>query len=129
MGLKQLAQIERDPDLGILNVDLSDVAGEGAVFRFREPKAADIFPDAKELAQMRTAFAEFPEPMLYQIYLLARTYIPGPDDDGESPVRAFGNLARASKVVFFRILGEYTAKFPLDGFDAKVTDAKNDCAE
>jgi hypothetical protein len=127
--LKALSNIAKDPDLGVLSVDLSDVAGEGAIFRFREPKAADIFPDAKELGAMRVAFPEFPDPMLYQIYLIARTYIPGQEDDGESPVRAFGNLARASKAVFFRILGDYTAKFPLDAFEAKVDEAKNDSAE
>jgi len=126
--LKSLGNIAKDPDLGVLVVDLTDVAGEGAVFRFREPKAADIFPDARELGQMRIAFPEFPDAMLYQVYLIARTYLPGPSDDGESPVRAFGNLARASKAVFFRILGEYTAKFPLDTFDAKVDEAKNDFA-
>lgn len=126
--LKSLGNIAKDPDLGVLVVDLTDVAGEGAVFRFREPKAADIFPDARELGQMRIAFPEFPDAMLYQVYLIARTYLPGPSDDGESPVRAFGNLARASKAVFFRILGEYTAKFPLDTFDAKVDEAKNDSA-
>jgi hypothetical protein len=126
--LKSLGNIAKDPDLGVLVVDLTDVAGEGAVFKFREPKAADIFPDARELGQMRIAFPEFPDAMLYQIYLIARTYLPGPNDDGESPVRAFGNLARASKSVFFRILGEYTAKFPLDTFDAKVDEAKNDSA-
>jgi len=127
--LKALASIAKDPDLGVLTVDLTDVAGEGAIFRFREPKAADIFPDSKELGAMRIAFPEFPDPMLYQIYLIARTYMPGIDDDGESPVRAFGNLARASKSVFFRILGEYVEKFPLDGFESKVADAKNDSAE
>ena len=127
--LKSLSNIAKDPDLGVLAIDLSDVAGEGAIFRFREPKAADIFPDAKELGAMRVAFPEFPDPMLYQIYLISRTYLPGPDDDGESPMRAFGNLARASKAVFFRIVGDYTAKFPLDGFDAKVDEAKNDSAE
>lgn len=126
--LKSLGNIAKDPDLGVLVVDLTDVAGEGAVFKFREPKAADIFPDARELGQMRIAFPEFPDAMLYQIYLIARTYLPGPTDDGESPVRAFGNLARASKIVFFRILGEYTAKFPLDAFDTKVDEAKNDSA-
>jgi len=129
MPLKKLAQIDRDPDLGILDLDLSDVAGDGAIFRFREPKAADIFPDAKELQQMRVAFPEFPDAMLYQVYLIGRTYLPGPDDDGESPIRAFGNLARVSKAVFFRILGEYTARFPLDNFDRRIDDAKNDSAE
>lgn len=126
--LKALSNVPKDPDLGILSVDLSDIAGEGAVFQFREPKAADIFPDAKELGQMRVAFPEFPDAMLYQIYLIAKTYLPGPADDGESPVRAFGNLARASKATFFRILGEYTAKFPLDSFDDRIEDAKNDSA-
>ena len=78
MALQSLKQIPKDTDKGLLTVDLSDVAGDGAELRFREPKAADLFPDAKELQSLRVAFAEFPEAMLYQIYLLGRCYVPDP---------------------------------------------------
>jgi hypothetical protein len=47
MSLSNLKQIPKDADRGILVVDLSSIAGDGAELRFREPKAADLFPDAK----------------------------------------------------------------------------------
>ena len=113
-------------DKGLLTVDLSDVAGDGAELRFREPKAADLFPDAKELGSLRVAFAEFPEAMLYQIYLLGRCYVADPTDSSEeSPLRAFGNLARTSKQTFFRILGEFISWYPTDDLQGRVKEAKN----
>ena len=126
MALQSLKQIPKDMDKGLLTVDLSDVAGDGAELRFREPKAADLFPDAKELGSLRVAFAEFPEAMLYQIYLLGRCYVADPADSSEeSPLRAFGNLARTSKHTFFRILGEFISWYPTDDLQGRVKDAKN----
>ena len=127
MALQSLKQIPKDTDKGLLTVDLSDVAGDGAELRFREPKAADLFPDAKELGSLRVAFAEFPEAMLYQIYLLGRCYVADPTDSSEeSPLRAFGNLARTSKQTFFRILGEFVSWYPTDDLQGRLKDAKND---
>jgi hypothetical protein len=127
MALQSLKQIPKDTDKGLLTVDLSDVAGDGAELRFREPKAADLFPDAKELGSLRVAFAEFPEAMLYQIYLLGRCYVADPTDSSdESPLRAFGNLARTSKQTFFRILGEFISWYPTDDLQGRVKEAKND---
>lgn len=127
MALSTLKAIPKDEDKGLLTVDLSDIAGDGAELRFREPKAADLFPDAKELTSLRTAFAEFPEAMLYQIYLLGRCYVPDPTDGSEeSPLRAFGNLARTSKQTFFRILGEFISWYPTDDLQGRVKQAKND---
>lgn len=126
MALQSLKQIPKDTDRGLLTIDLSDVAGDGAELRFREPKAADLFPDAKELGSLRVAFAEFPEAMLYQIYLLGRCYVADPTDSSEeSPLRAFGNLARTSKQTFFRILGEFMSWYPTDDLQGRVKDAKN----
>ena len=127
MALSTLKAIPKDEDKGLLTVGLSDIAGDGAELRFREPKAADLFPDAKELTSLRTAFAEFPEAMLYQIYLLGRCYVPDPADGSEdSPLRAFGNLARTSKQTFFRILGEFISWYPTDDLQGRVKQAKND---
>lgn len=126
MALQSLKQIPKDTDKGLLTVDLSDVDGDGAELRFREPKAADLFPDAKELGSLRVAFAEFPEAMLYQIYLLGRCYVADPADSSEeSPLRAFGNLARTSKQTFFRILGEFISWYPTDDLQGRVKEAKN----
>ena len=44
MGIKAIKAVEPEANHGILDVDLSEWAGEGAVVRFRQPKAADIFP-------------------------------------------------------------------------------------
>lgn len=49
MGIKAIKAVEAEADHGILEVDLSEWAGEGAVVRFRQPKAADYFPDAGDL--------------------------------------------------------------------------------
>lgn len=128
--LDRLKAIEGDPDRGILSIDLSDVAGDGAVLRFKEPRAADLFPDAKALGDLKLAFPEFPDAMLYQLHLLGRCYIPDPTDPAkESPIRAFGNLARKSKAVFFRIMGEFLAQYPIDSLDGRVEAVKNDSAE
>lgn len=127
MALSTLKAIPKDEEKGLLTVDLSDIAGDGAELKFREPKAADLFPDSKELQSLRVAFAEFPEAMLYQIYLLGRCYVPDPTDAGEdSPLRAFGNLARTSKTTFFRILGDFIAWYPTDDLQGRVKQAKND---
>jgi len=57
MALSNLKQIPKDADKGTLVVDLSDIAGDGAELRFREPKAADLFPDSKELQSLRELVA------------------------------------------------------------------------
>jgi hypothetical protein len=130
MGLTSLKAIALDADKGFLVVDLSSMAGEGATLKFREPKAADLFPDAKELQNLRIAFAEFPEAMLYQVYLLGRCYVSDPSDMGEdSPVRAFGKLARTSKLTFFHIVGRFVDWYPTGDISERVTDSKNDYAE
>lgn len=128
MALDKLKSIPKDPEGGILTIDLSDVAGEGAMFRFRSPKAADLFPDAKLLQELRIAYPEYPESLTYQIYILGRCYVPGPGDDGENPYRAFADLGRANASVFYRVLTEYMAWSPLDALETRIADAKNDSA-
>lgn len=125
MALGQLKSVPKDPDGGILTIDLSDVAGEGAAFRFRGPKAADLFPDSKLLQELRIGYAEFPEPLIYQIYILGRCYVPAPGDDGENPYRAFADLGRANASVFYRLLTEFMSWSPMDGLDARIDEAKN----
>lgn len=128
--IASLKKIQPDADLGLLVVDLSDVAGEGATLQFRQPKAADLFPDAAELKKIRYAYPEYSEPMVFQVQLLGKCYQPAPTETPEeSPVKAFADLARVNKTVFFRILGEFMAYFPMDDMNIKVDEAKNESAE
>lgn len=129
MPLKKLKELPRDSDAGIFAVDLTDIAGEGAVFRFRSPKAADLFPDANITKELRIGYAEYPDLLVYQIYIMGRCYLPGQDDDGENPYRAFADLGRANAGVFYRLLTEFMAASPLDILDGKVAEAKNASAE
>lgn len=129
MPLAKLKELPKDRDLGVFSIDLSDVAGEGAVFRFRSPKAADLFPDSALTKDLRIGYAEYPEALIYQIYILGRCYLPAQDDDGENPYRAFADLGRANAAVFYRLLTEFMNASPLDILDQKVAEAKNASAE
>jgi hypothetical protein len=128
--IASLKKIQPDTDYGVLVVDLSDVAGEGATLRFRQPKAADLFPDAGELKKIRYAYPEYSEPMVFQVQLLGKCYEPeATETPDEAPVKAFADLARVNKTVFFRVLGEFMAYFPMDDMNVKVAEAKNESAE
>lgn len=129
MPLAKLKELPKDRDLGVFSIDLSDVAGEGAVFKFRSPKAADLFPDANLTKDLKVGYAEYPDALIYQIYILGRCYLPDVDDDGENPYRAFADLGRANAGVFYRLLTEFMNASPLDILDQKVSEAKNASAE
>jgi len=58
MGIKAIKAVEPEANHGILEVDLSEWAGEGAVVRFRQPKAADIFPDGTALKALQVSYPE-----------------------------------------------------------------------
>lgn len=129
MALSQLSKAKR-PAKPSLAVDIEPFVGEAGTLRFREPHAADIFPRADVLKELRVAFAEFPEPMLMQIAVLGRCYIPEESDGSSvSPARAFGQLARDNRDLFFHVLSEFNAAFPTGDFDAAKEQAKNASSE
>lgn len=129
MPLKTLKALPRDADAGVFPIDLSDVAGDGAVFRFRSPKAADLFPDNNIIKELKIGYTEYPDLLIYQIYIMGRCYLPDQDDDGENPYRSFADLGRANAGVFYRLLTEFMAASPLDILDGKIAEAKNVSAE
>jgi hypothetical protein len=132
MGLKSLKAVKSVARREILSIDLSEFTGEeGDSIRFREPSAADLFPDSNELKKLRIRFAEFPEAMLYQVMLMGKCYVfdTGDAQVDESPMDALGVLARANRAVYFHIAGAFVSAFPNDDIGARVVEAKNDSAE
>lgn len=129
MSLSQLGKAKRAARPA-LTIDLEPFVGEAGALRFREPAAADIFPRADVLKELRVAFPEFPEPMLMQVAVLGRCYIADEGDGSvSSPSRAFGQLARDNRDLFFHILSEFNAAFPTGDFDAAKDAAKNASSE
>lgn len=121
-SLKNIKPAESKPNV---EVDISQWSGEGAKVVFREPKAADLFPDAN--LNLKIKFPEFPDAMLYQINLLAKCYVRQPDDPNELNLFSeFGNIARTNKDAFFYIISHFLNAFPTADLDDKVKEAKNE---
>lgn len=132
MGLKAIKAVPKNERREVLSIDLSVFTGEdGDRIQFREPSAADLFPDGSELKKLRVKFPEFPEAMLYQVMLMGRCYVYEPTDTAvdESPMEAIGSLARANRTVYFHIAGAFVEAFPNDDIGARVSEAKNASAE
>lgn len=121
-SLKNIKPAESKPNV---EVDISAWSGEGAKVVFREPKAADLFPDAN--LNLKIKFPEFPDAMLYQINLLAKCYVRQPEDPNELNLFSeFGNIARTNKDAFFHIISSFLNAFPTADLDEKVKEAKNE---
>lgn len=131
MGIKSLKAVPAAAKREVLSIDLFEFTGDKAdLVRFREPMAADLFPDGSELKKLRVRFAEFPEPMLYQVMLMGKCYVydPGDATADESPMEAIGNLARTNRAVYFHLAGAFVEAFPNDDIGARVVEVKKDSA-
>lgn len=126
MGIKAIKAVEPEVEHGILEVDLSQWAGEGAIVRFRQPKAADIFPDGNGLKTLQIAYPEMNHGMLVNLAIIARCYVAEPDDPGEiAPVRALADLSRSNRFAFFHLYEAFVDKFLITDAVAEVEEAKN----
>jgi hypothetical protein len=101
MGIKAIKAVEPEANHGILEVDLSEWAGEGAIVRFRQPKAADIFPDGTALKALQIAYPEMNHGMLVNLSIIARCY------------------------AFFHLYEAFVDKFLVTNIVAEVDEAKN----
>lgn len=125
MSFKNLQSIKPTSSKPNVEVDISAWSGEGAKVVFREPKAADLFPDTN--LNMKIQFPEFPDAMLYQLSLLSKCYVRQPDDPAELNLfKEFGNIARTNKDAFFHIISSFLSAFPTADLDEAVKEAKND---
>ena len=126
MGIKAIKAVEPEAYHGILEVDLSEWAGEGAVVRFRQPKAADIFPDGTALKALQIAYPEMNHGMLVNLSIIARCYVAEADDPGEiAPIRALADLSRSNRFAFFHLYEAFVDKFLVTNIVAEVDEAKN----
>ena len=89
MGLARIDALKRE-EKSALEIDLFEVTGEHDIIRFREPRAADLFPNPELKQEIKIAFPEFPALMLDQVCLLGKTYIKDETDTEVSPIRSFG---------------------------------------
>jgi hypothetical protein len=126
MGIKAIKAVEPEANHGILEVDLSEWAGEGAIVRFRQPKAADIFPDGTALKALQIAYPEMNHGMLVNLSIIARCYVAEADDPGEiAPIRALADLSRSNRFAFFHLYEAFVDKFLVTNIVAEVDEAKN----
>lgn len=129
--IKGLSNIKAKEAKPTLVIDLSEVVGEEAKISFREPRAADLFPNPDATKTMRNYFPEFPDTMLYQCILMGKCYVfEAEDAKGEQkPAVDFGNLARSNADVFFHILSRFLEAYQINDIEEKVKDSKNETAE
>lgn len=128
MGLKVLDNVKRvaKPDL---EVDISSFVGSAATLRFREPRAADLFPATSTKRLLESQFGEFPDDMIDQIILMSKTYIPDEDEDEITPSKSFALLARNHRDCFLHIMLAHMEAFRQDDIDKEVTKVGNASTE
>lgn len=128
MGLSKLDKLKKEEKVA-LEVDLFEVTGEHDIIKFREPRAADLFPNPELKQETKIAFPEFPPLMLDQVVLLGRTYIKDESDVEVNPIRSFGMLARNHRDVFLFIFAKHWEYFQRGTVDEEVVEVKNDFTE
>jgi len=128
MGLSKLDKLKKEEKVA-LEIDLFEVTGEHDIIRFREPRAADLFPNPELKQETKIAFPEFPPLMLDQVCLLGRTYIKDETDTEVSPIRSFGMLARNHRDVFLFIFAKHWEYFQRGTVDEEVIEVKNASTE
>jgi hypothetical protein len=122
-AISKVKKLELRPSV---KIDITSFTGEECFLEFTEPTAAALFPDAELLKLLKIKFPKYPEPMLYQVALLAKCYvIKSEDGDSINLYHEFGNLAKDNKECFYHILTEFLLAYPSGSIDDKVTEAKN----
>lgn len=128
MGLKHIDNLKRDVK-PILSVDISSFVGSEAFIKFREPTAADLFPTGEMKRFLESKFGEFPDDMMDQIILMAKTYIPDPDEEEISPINSFASLAKNHRDCFIHIMLSHMTEFRQHDIDQEVQKAGNASSE
>lgn len=126
--IKGLSKIQKAQIRPSIKIDLSMFTnGEECFIELSEPTAASLFPDADALKQLKIRNPKFPEGMLYQIILLAKSYVIQPEDgDSVNAFDSFSQLAKDNKDAFYHLLNEYLNAFPTGNFEERVKDAGED---
>jgi hypothetical protein len=123
-AISKVKKIELRPSV---KIDISTFTGEECFLEFTEPTAAALFPDAEALKQLKIKFPKYPEGMIYQIILLAKSYvIKNEDGDSVNTFHEFGQLAKDNKDCFYHILTEFLNAFPTGNMEDRVKKAGED---
>jgi hypothetical protein len=128
MGLAKLDKLKKE-EKASLEVDLFEITGDHDIFRFREPRAADLFPNPELKQEIKIAFPEFPSLMIDQVCLLGKTYLKDETDTEVNPIRSFGMLARNHRNAFLYIFTKHWEYFQRDPVDEEVAEVKNASTE
>lgn len=129
MGIKAIKAVEPEVEHGILEVDLSQWAGDGAMVKFRQPKAADYFPDNGELQKLRISYAEVAPNLLVNCLIIGKCYIPDIDDPSDVAfIRVLLDLSRKNTQAFYAIYWAFIHKYVDVSITEEVDEAKNDSA-
>jgi hypothetical protein len=129
MGIKALKSIEPESNKGTLEIDLSAFAGEGATVKFRQPKAADYFPDSADLLKLRTAYPEVAQNLLVNCIIIGRCYIPDVDDPQDAAfIKVLMDLSRQNTKAFYLIYWSFIGKYVEADMPEEIKTAKNESA-
>ena len=124
MGLARIDALKREEKTALV-IDLFEVTGEHDIIRFREPRAADLFPNPELKQEIKIAFPEFPAQMLQILMIMARCYVTQAGDGEINPARRFAQLARDRSDIYLYTVGEFAKAFPID-IEAAVDEVPND---
>lgn len=127
MGIKAIKAIQPEENKGTLEVDLSQWAGEGAIVKFRQPKAADYFPDANDLLKLRVSYPEVAQNLLVNCVIIGRCYIADIDDPQDDAfIKVLMDLSRQNTQAFYAIYWAFIAKYIDVSMTEEVKDAKKE---
>jgi|GWRWMinimDraft_12_1066020.scaffolds.fasta_scaffold00331_10 hypothetical protein len=111
--LSKLQSVPLPEQKGNFVFDLRPFGTDGEL-AFREPKAADLFPDGAESKAASIAFPEFKDAMLYQIMVMGRCYVTSEAEMGQiiQPWRALGQFGRDHRDLFIHLAAQFSDAFP-----------------
>lgn len=104
--LARLPQQAQEHAAKRVEVDLTDLLGDGAIFAYREPTVYDLYAvaDTRVLADWRRAYPDMPDTLIAQLELMARLHVAPPAEmpTGKLYAQLINTLTPAQAVVFMR---------------------------
>jgi len=119
----------RAEEQALAEVDLSDLLGEGVVFRYRAPRVPDFYAagDPEVLREWRTRYPDYPQSLHMQLELMARLHVEPSTQRpaGELYAQLIEKLPPAlAQAVLKRIGDTLVAVFQLDQIEERVESKK-----
>lgn len=127
--IKSLSKVKKVVARPSVKVNIKDYTegNEDCFVEFKEPGAAQMFPDSDVIQKLKIKYPFYPDTMLYQIILLGKCYVNTAEDgDSFNATHSIGDLAKNNKDCFFYLLSEFLAAFPTADIETRIPEAKND---